>query len=116
MNIHKNPYNLDDAYAEYFEFKVSGKAYRFRHMTTEEIDKLTTHEEQQSELRKLKLEGREIPKELENVQSEDMEAFLFSFITKVDEDAPDFSEVYKKMVSPMRIAFFAMIRKEFSGA
>ena len=60
-------HNLDEQVQEYFEFIVKGHKYKFRHMTTEEIE----------ELRKIE-DNEEKSKE-----------FLYSFITKEEETAPN---------------------------
>lgn len=86
-------HNLDEQVQEYFEFIVKGHKYKFRHMTTEEIE----------ELRKIE-DNEEKSKE-----------FLYSFITKEEETAPEFPEVAKDMITPHWIRFREMIKTEFGG-
>ena len=85
-------HNLDDV-QEYFEFIVSGCTYRFRHMTSEEIDQLN-----------------KLGEDREKVND-----FMYSFITKADETSPDFKEVAKKMTSPKWAKFTVMLKEELSG-
>lgn len=86
-------YNLDDSVVEYFDFIVKGHKYRFRHMTTEEMEKLKLVEK----------------------DSDKMTAYLYQFITKVDEGAPDFSETAKQMITPHWVAFRKMIEAQYNG-
>ena len=86
MAIH----NLDDQVQEYFDFTVLGNKYRFRHMTTDEVDEWS------------KLSDPQKSKE-----------YLFKFIDKVDQNSPDFSEISKKMITPHWLHFNAMVKVEF---
>lgn len=88
-------HNLDESIQEYFEFTIFGKKYKFKHLTTEEMMSMKD------------VEKEEDPKALEK--------FLLSFIEKVDEDAPDFEDVQKKMIVPHWIKFRNMIKDEFGG-
>lgn len=85
-------YNLDDV-REYFEFTLKGNIYRFRHMTTEEIEKMATLEKQEAK----------------------MTDYLVSFIDKVDPDAPDFVVIQKQMTIPQWRLFREMVKSEFGG-
>lgn len=87
------PYDLDDV-QEYFEFKLKGHVYRFRHMNSFEIEELRS------------LEGQD---------DEKTKVFLYSFITKVDSESPDFQEASKAMIVPQWAKFRQMIVSEFSG-
>lgn len=90
-----NPvYDLDQDIAEYFEFKIQGNLYRFRYLTAEEMEKVGTALEKD-------------PKKLNE--------FFQSFITKVDEKSPDFSEISKKMLMPQLVKFNEMIKAEFGA-
>lgn len=90
MKIH----NLDEGVQEYFDFIVNGFKYRFRHLNTEESEEL---------------------KELEKVgDDKKVKKFLYNFISKVDEKAPNFSETAKKMIGPQWVRFRKMIEEEYS--
>ncbi len=84
---------LDQDIAEYFTFSIRGHEYRFRYLTMPEIEKM---------------------KELEDDDAKSR-AFLFSFISKVKEDSPDFEEIQKTMLAPHWLRFHAMIKAEFSA-
>lgn len=86
------PYNLDDV-QEHFEFKAGGHIYKFKHMTTEELQEFVNIKD-------------------DNDKSMD---YILQFITKVDESAPDFKEVYKKFITPQIVKFQEMIKTEFGG-
>lgn len=89
-----NPvHNLDEAFAEYFEFILKGKKYKFRYMTTEEVEHLQSFDKQEDKA----------------------QAYIYSFIEKVDADAPDFAEVAKKMPIPQYKKFLKMITAEYSA-
>lgn len=85
-------HNLDDV-SEYFDFIVKGHTYRFRQMTMEEIEKL---------------------KELENDEKK-VTKYIFTFISKVSEDAPDFAVIAKKMLASQWRKFIEMLKTEFVG-
>lgn len=85
-------HNLDDV-AEYFDFILKGNTYRFRQMTMEEIEKL---------------------KEIEGDEKKTM-SYLFTFISKVTENAPEFATIAKKMVAPQWKKFVEMLKTEFTG-
>lgn len=85
-------YDLNKAVQEYFSFSIGGFIYRYRHMTTEEIEKL---------------------KSFEGSEDKKQEEYMYSFITKEDPKAPDFPEVAKKMIVPQWINFRKMINTEF---
>jgi hypothetical protein len=86
-------HNLDESVQEYFEFIVKGHNYRFRHMNTEEMEAW------------------------KDVESDDVKAkeYLYSFISKVNADSPEFSEVAKTMITPHWLAFKKMVQVEFGG-
>lgn len=85
-------HNLDEV-QQYFEFIANGHTYRFRYMTVEEAEEMQKLSEDDAKVRD----------------------FLYSFISKVDETAPDFSDVAKKMITPQWIRFRKMIETEFKG-
>lgn len=93
-------YNFDDV-SEYFDFILFGKKYRFKHLTSAEFQ----------ELQKLENEAKE-----DATKTDAFNDYVYSFITKVDEDAPDFKEVQKKMIFPQLKAFWNMIKTEFSAS
>lgn len=86
-------HNLDDSVQEFFEFKVNGYLYRFKHLNSEEVE----------ELQKM---DQDLPK---------IQSFFIKYITKVDEKSPDFSEVMKKMIIPQWRNFRKMISTEFGA-
>lgn len=85
-------YDFDDV-QEYFEFKFKGHLYRFRYFTQVEAEKF---------------------KSIDSKDTDGMTNFILSFISKVDEAAPDFKEVQKTMNSKQLQKFQDMITKEFS--
>jgi hypothetical protein len=93
--------NLDEGLQEHFDFVLGGHTYHFRHLNTEEI-------EQMSRLNKRMDEEKD-------VDSSEMKNFLFQFVTKDKEDAPDFQEAAKKMIAPQWMKFNAMLKKEMGG-
>ncbi len=92
-NQKSNIYNLDDA-REFFEFIIKGHTYRFRYLTGEEVDKM----------QKMETEDPEAAKE-----------YMFGFITKVDESAPDFKSIQNEITSAQWKIFRTMIKTEFSA-
>lgn len=83
-------YNLSDGVQEYFEFILKGHHYRFRHLTTEELD----------EFKKLK--------------GDELQVYIYKFITKVDPASPEFSDIAKTMISPEWANFTKMVTTEFT--
>lgn len=81
-------HNLDSV-SESFEFVLKGHTYKFRHLTTEEIQ----------ELGKLKDEAK-------------LTEYLYQFITPSSENAPEFSELAKNMIAPQWSMFRKMIQSE----
>lgn len=90
---HNHSFNLDDGAVEYFEFTLFGKKYKFRYPTTEEFEKINEFKEAGDD--------------------KGLQEFLYPFIMKVDEDAPDFKKVEKKMLPPHLRNFNEMITEEF---
>lgn len=86
-------HDLDDSVLEYFEFRLKGHIYRFRHMNTDEAEELQ------------KLENDE----------EKSKQFIFGFITKVDPNSPDFSDLAKQMIIPHWRRFRKMIEVEMNA-
>lgn len=84
---------LDKDVAEYFTFSIRGHEYRFRYLTMPELEKM---------------------KEIESDEAKSR-AYLFSFISKVNESSPDFEEVQKTMLAPHWLRFRDMIKAEFSA-
>ena len=93
-------YNLDDV-QEYFTFKVKGHTYQFRHMNSEETGKL----------RELALKAKNNPEDTKIAKEN--EDYLFSFITKVDGDSPEFIDIQKQMIAPQWKRFREMLYTEF---
>lgn len=89
----KAPYDLNESVDEFFTFRLFGKLYQFRHLTTEEM-----HEMQA----------------LENEKDKTVtETFLYKFITPVDSDTPQFKDIVNTMTVPMWRNFVNMIKTEF---
>jgi len=89
MKVH----DLNDGVVEHFEFSVNKHLYKFRHMTTSEMETLQ------------KLEGKD----------KESKEYLYTFITKVNSDSPDFGEVAQKMIVPQWSKFRDMIKAEFGA-
>jgi hypothetical protein len=87
-NIKNHVYNLDENIEEYFEFIILGHKYRFRYPSTEEMFELKDAKD---------------------------ETLFERFITKVEENSPEFSETSKKMISPHWLAFKEMIYQQIGG-
>ncbi|MFA9228759.1 MAG: hypothetical protein ACEQR7_10085 [Agathobacter rectalis] len=87
-------YNLDDV-REYFEFKIKGHVYRFRYLTTDEIEKM---------------------QKVESTDEAASREYMFSFISKVDETSPDFKDIQNEITSAQWKMFRNMIQTEFSGS
>ncbi|MFA9228798.1 MAG: hypothetical protein ACEQR7_10285 [Agathobacter rectalis] len=84
-------YNLDDV-KEYFEFKIKGHIYHFRYLTTEEIEKM---------------------QKIESTDEAASREFMCSFISKVDESAPEFKDIYNEITTAQWKIFSNMIKTEF---
>lgn len=84
-------HNLDEGISEYFEFILFGKKYRFRYMTSEEIE----------ELRNIGDDGNKT------------QEYFYKFVSAIDDDAPKIQDVSKKMTVPHLLAFQKMIKQEF---
>lgn len=92
MSMDSKVYNLDEGIQEYFEFIIKGNKYKFRHLNTEEMEKF-----------------RDVAEDEEKAKT-----FLFDFISKENEDSPDFSEIAKQMIAPQWIKFRKMLFSEMS--
>lgn len=86
------PYNLDEV-QEYFQFTAGGKVYKFKHLTTEELQEFVNMKD----------------------DNEKSTEYMMQFISSDDPDAPPFKEVYKKFITPQLVKFQEMIRTEFGG-
>ncbi len=83
-------HNLDENIAEHFEFIIKGHNYKFRQPNTEEIKEIQKSSDD---------------KDFGNEN-------LYPFISKVNEDSPDFSETAKQMTMPYWHKFNAMVLTE----
>lgn len=83
-------YNLDQDIAEDFPFQLGGHTYKMRYPTVEET----------AEAGKLK-------------KSEDINAWMYSFITPVTEGAPPIADALKKVNVKVMQEFSKMISTEF---
>lgn len=88
--IEPQVYNLDDV-AEYFEFKAKGHIYRFRYMTGDESKKFAETEK----------------------TGDAIQDYVFSFITKTEETAPEFKEVFPTLNIPQQNMFWKMLSTQF---
>lgn len=86
-------HNLDDGIVEYFDFQLFGHIYRFRHMNSEELQKMQTFGE----------------------DHDGVQEYFYQFITKLKDDSPEFVDVSKKMTIAHLMAFQRMIKKEFGA-
>lgn len=84
-------HDLDDGVIEYFDFKLFGNTYRFKHLNTEEVEVIKSF----------------------GGDGDKIQTYLYKFITPVDKDIPEFSEVSKKMTIPHLQKFQKMIKSEF---
>lgn len=82
-------YNLDDDVNESFGFSIKGQEYKFRQLTTEEIDNF---------------QGMKSDKEIRE--------YLYQFITPISEKAPAFEEMAKQMLAPHWKNFLTMVKTE----
>lgn len=84
-------HNLDEGVVEYFEFIVKGYKFKFRQLTTEEMETLRDFKDDEEKVKE----------------------YLYSFITRTDESSPEFSEVAKKMFPTQWNKFRSMLEAEF---
>lgn len=84
-------YNLD-VDSDHFDFTVNNHLYRFKHMTMADLNDMDKLRDQEQELGK----------------------FFSQFITKVNDDSPDFEEISKTFIVPNWRKFHEMVRAEFS--
>lgn len=86
-------YNLDDSVTEYFEFMVLGIKYKFKYMTTEEVEKI-----------------QEFAK---NKEDKKIKEYMMEFIENVVPSQPSFEKTSKKMLTSHWKNFNEMIVAEF---
>lgn len=89
-------HNLDDSISEYFEFVFKGHRYKFRHLTTEEVDEMAKIETSENSDKKLR-------------------EYLYTFVSKTDDSSPEFSESAKDMILPQWSKFRDMLKTEFGA-
>jgi hypothetical protein len=106
-------HNLDEGVRETFDFVVKGFTYRFRQLNTEEMQEFRSLAKKLSKLSLLS-ENEEIEKEEEKAE-EELNEFLYKFISSVSDKAPAFKEIQKKMLQPQWTKFQDMIEAEFKG-
>ncbi len=87
-------HNLDVGVSDSFKFIIRGHEYSFRYLNTEEMNEFI---------------------ESLNKKDKNLENLIFNYITPVNEGAPVFGELYKKMIVPEIRAFNEMITSEFKG-
>lgn len=88
-------HNLDEDVSEYFEFILFGKKYKFRYMTSDELTELKDIGDKKGSSEKEVL------------------SYIYKFIGKGEEAAPDFVEVSSKMTIAHLKKFLIMVRTEF---
>ncbi len=90
-------YNLDDD-SEFFKFTIFGNNYKFRYLTSDEMDKI-------KEIVATKKD------DLSDADNTDLE-YLYSFIEPTDEASKPFSQVKGQMKNPHIKKFTQMLRAE----
>ena len=100
-------HNLDDDVTEHFEFVLKGKRYKMRYPTTEET------EQSRDKIKTLKKKyEKDVDKSIQAVEDFYQE-WMYSFISKVDEDAPDIKTALLKSNVKLVKNFSSMIESEF---
>ena len=84
-------HNLDEGVEEYFTFQILNHAYKFQHLNSDEMEKF---------------------KAFKDKDNKEMQDFMNQFITKIDDAAPEFKEVSKKMLPPHWRKFLVMLKEE----
>lgn len=84
-------YNLDEGVEESFTFQIFTHAYKFTHLNSEEMEKF---------------------KSFKDKDNKEMQAFMNQFITKINKDSPEFTELSKKMIPPHWKKFLVMLKEE----
>ncbi len=101
--------DFDQDVEEYFSFKIMGHLYSFKHLNGEEMDELRSLELQD------KTQNEENQKNGSDVVSDKSSEYLYSFIRKDEEKAPDFTDLLKKMILPLRVKFQKKLLAEMTG-
>lgn len=83
-------YNLSEGLEEFFTFQVREFKYKFKYLTAEESEKLST------------LKGKEATE------------YIYDFVTPLDESSPPFKDVYKTLLTPEQKNFLHMVKTEFT--
>lgn len=84
------PYDLDKAGGpEYFEFLLGGKRYKMVYPTTEELEPM------------------------QKMDDAERQEKMYSYISPVDQDAPEFKVALGKARIPVVREFAKMLKKEF---
>lgn len=98
-----------EAVEEYFTFKIKGFVYRYRHMTTEELE----------EMRSLSNDDKRINDGAkDNKVSDKATEFLYSFIEKADpenKETPEWTKLEKTLITPLRVKFQMKLMAEMTG-
>lgn len=84
-------YNLDNDAEESYTFTIKGNVYKFRHMNTEEMEKMSSIKD-----------------------SKEQQEYLYQFITPNDPKTPPFQDSTKSFTIPMWRAFMNMVEVEMS--
>lgn len=112
-------YNLTDNVNDSFTFEVNGVSYEMRYPLVEEIEKMqdmvTVSEDTKREIvaKKNKSEDTsELDKTLK-VQNEELNNWMYTFISPVKADSPDIKETMKKMNMKVLQNFQTMFKTEF---
>ena len=88
------PYNLDSEMSEYFEFILKDNVYRFRYPTTREASEA---------------------KDLENKSEKESRDFMMKFVTKVDENSPNFGDIIDDLSVKYWSRFIKMVTSELTS-
>lgn len=112
-------YNLTDNVNDSFTFDVNGLTYSMRYPLVEEIDQMqemvAATEETQREIARLKRENQETQglDEKLKTQNEELNDWMYTFISPVKEDSPAIKATMKKMNVKVLQNFQTMFKTEF---
>lgn len=96
-------YNLTDNVNEDFQFTINGVEYKMRYPLVEELEKLQQMSEQQQKDEKA---GKE-------VNTKELETYMYTFISPVKADSPSIEEILKKQNVKVLQNFNTMFKTEF---
>ena len=112
-------YNLTDNVNDSFTFEVNGVSYSMRYPLVEQIeemqDRVTASEDTRREIETLRSQGKdttELDKKYKQ-QNDDLNDWMYTFISPVKEGSPDIKETMKKMNVKVLQNFQTMFKTEF---